>query len=43
MIYKCTVMGGLFGGFTVFRGKSSPFVSCTGESINQEGLLIFAS
>ena len=40
VIYKCTVMGGLFGGSTVFRGKSSPFVSCTGESINKEGLLI---
>ena len=40
MIYKCTVMGGLFGGSTVFRGKSSPFVNCTGESINQEELTL---
>ena len=40
VIYKCTVMGGLFGGFTGFRGKSSPFVSRTGESINQEDSLI---
>ena len=42
VIYKCTIIGGNFGGSTAFRGKSSPFVSCTGESIKQEGFVYFA-
>ena len=44
VIYKCTIIsiGGNFGGSTVFRGKSSPFVSCIGESIKQEEFVNFA-